>query len=289
MEGGTRVPPATNESAIVTTLYTDAFAPAVATLGHSLKQTNTSARLILLYLPDRISHEALCVATASGFTPRPVSRIPPPNNGAGVHRHFLDQYTKLTLWTLDEIGIKSLVYLDADTLVRKNIDELFTFPFNFAAVPDVYLDSRGFTIGFNAGVMFLRPSSTVFQTMISQIATANYPFEDAEQSFLNYFYSAEALRLPYAYNGNLAIKKRTPTLWEGIVDELRIVHYTMVKPFLGYDYSQINIEDMDDHVDWMARRRGGYYREEVKWWGEAWKDMKATYHSQLAECTPSRR
>lgn len=275
---------ATDENAFVTTLYTEAFAPAVATLGHSLKQTNTSARLILLYLPDRISEQALCIATASGFSPQPVTRIPPPNNGAGVHRHFLDQFTKLTLWTLDELGIKSLIYLDADTLVRKSLDELFGLPFDFAAVPDVYLDSRGFTVGFNAGVMFLRPSTAVFRTMVSQIGTANYPSEDAEQSYLNHFYGAEAIRLPFAYNGNLAIKKRTPKLWDGILPELRVVHYTMIKPFLGNDYAQVKLEDLEEHVEKMARSKGGYYQEEVRWWGEAWKDTESTYRSRLAEC-----
>ncbi len=122
-----------------------------------------------------------------------MARIPPPRGGKGVHRHFLDQYTKLTLWTLDKIGIKSLIYLDADTLVRKNIDELFLSPWNFAAVPDIYLDSRGFTLGFNAGVMFVRTSSDVFQSIVDQIGSAKNRSEYAEQSFLNHYYGAEAV------------------------------------------------------------------------------------------------
>lgn len=44
-------------------------------------------------------------------------------------------------------------------LVRKNLDELFDLPFEFAAVSDVYLVVRGFTIGFNAGVMVLKPDT----------------------------------------------------------------------------------------------------------------------------------
>lgn len=268
----------------MTTLYTDSFAPAVATLGHSLRKTNTSASLIVLYLPDRISEEALCIATSSGFVAQQVSRIPPPRNGKGVHRHFLDQYTKLTLWTLDKIGIKSLVYLDADTLVRKNMDELFLSPWDFAAVPDIYLDSRGFTLGFNAGVMFVRPSSEVFQNMVDQISTAHYRSEDAEQSFLNHYYAAEAVRLPLAYNGNLAIKKRSPELWQGMLPELRLIHYTMVKPFLGQDYAKVSVKDLDKHVEKMTKKRGGYYKREVQWWGEEWKETRETYQKELSLC-----
>jgi hypothetical protein len=55
---------------------------------------------------------------------------------------------KLRLWTLDQIGIKSAVYLDGDTLVKRNFDELPALPFEFAASPDVYLD---------AGVSLSRP------------------------------------------------------------------------------------------------------------------------------------
>ncbi|TCD66735.1 hypothetical protein EIP91_000976, partial [Steccherinum ochraceum] len=153
------------QHAVVTSLYTDAFAGAVATLGHSLRRANTTARLLVLYLPDRVSPHALCLATASGFEPHPVARIPPPHRGRGVYAHFLDQFTKLNVWTLDALGVKSLVYLDADTLVRRNFDELFALPFAFAAVPDVFPTGQGFALSLNAGVLVLRPSTAVFHDM----------------------------------------------------------------------------------------------------------------------------
>ncbi|CAL1711423.1 unnamed protein product [Somion occarium] len=272
------------EHAVVTTLYTDAFAPAVATLGHSLRKANTSARLILLYLPEKVSPSALCVATSSGFVAQPVARIPPPNNGEGAHPHFLDQFTKLTLWKLDQQGIKSLVYLDADTLVRRNFDELFTFPFNFGAVPDVYLDDNGFILGFNAGVLFLRPSTTVFNQMVSQIATADFPHLEAEQSFLNHYFGAEAVRLPYAYNGNLAIKQRAPEMWNRTAHERRIVHFTLAKPFLMGDYERVPWYELEERVVEVAGYEDGAYKEETMWWGEMFKEMKHTYAKQLHKC-----
>lgn len=267
---------------MVTSLYTDAFATAVATLGHSLDRVNSTANRIVIYLPDKVSPAALCIASASGFTPHPVARIPPPHSG--VHRHFLDQYSKLQLWTLDKIGIKSLLYLDADTLVHHNFDEIFSLPYRFAAVPDVYLDGRGFSVSFNAGVLFLRPSTDVFNDMVSKIATAKYPAEDAEQSFLNYYYGKEAVRLPYAYNANMAIKKRSPAMWEDLRAEARIVHYTLVKPFLQGDYAEVPMAKLEKNVQSKMGKHGGIFKDELNEWLQAWRETEVLYGDAFLEC-----
>lgn len=247
---------------------------------------NTTARLIVIYLPDRISPDALCIATSSGFVPHAVSRIPPPHDGKGVINHFLDQFTKLSVWTLDQIGIKSLVYLDADTLVRSNFDELFSLPYLFGAVPDIFLGRRGFVLGVNAGVLFLRPSTAIFNDMVSKLTTARYPLADAEQSFLNHYFGAEVLRLPYHYNSNLAIKQYAPLVWEGTLPEQRIVHFTLVKPFVGRGptYEVVPFDDVENHVLKMAKEDGGIFRPEMLWWGGMFTDMKRTYSQSLERC-----
>jgi len=58
-------------------------------------------------------------------------------------------------------SLKSIIYLNADTLVKRNFDELFDIPFVFSASPDVYLNNRGFSIGFNAGVLAIIPSNPI--------------------------------------------------------------------------------------------------------------------------------
>ncbi|OCH90578.1 nucleotide-diphospho-sugar transferase [Obba rivulosa] len=281
----TTPPVNSDENKIVTSLYTDAFAPGVAALGHTLNKVNSSAGRLLLYLPEKISSRALCIATSTGFVAYPIKRIPPPYEG--VHPHFLDQYSKLTLWSLDSLSVQSLVYLDADTLVHRNFDELFSMPFNFAAVPDVYVDDPGFTLGFNAGMLFLRPSSTVFERMIAQIGTANYRAEDAEQSFLNHFYGSEAVRLPYAYNANLAIKRRKPDLWADLKREARIVHYTLVKPFLQGDYEEVELMEMDKNIVGQYGAWGGIYKEELDDWAQAWRETLQWHGADIAECRRS--
>ncbi|KAL1938525.1 hypothetical protein VTO73DRAFT_11548 [Trametes versicolor] len=269
------------DNAVVTGLYTDAFATAVATLGHTLNVANSSASRLLFYLPEKISRRALCIATVSGWEPVPVERIAPPHSG--VHRHFLDQYSKLHLWTLDTRGFKSVVYVDADTVVRRSFDELFRLPYSFAAVPDVYPGAQGYTTAFNAGVMMLRPDSALFRDMVGKIASAHYPAEQAEQAFLNHYFGAEALRLPYAYNANLAIKRRTPALWAGLQQEMRIMHYTMAKPFLQGDYDEVPMDRLEKNAERVMRKKSGY-KEEISEWLEQWLETRRTYGSKLAKC-----
>ncbi|KAF8871418.1 hypothetical protein BD779DRAFT_1680432 [Infundibulicybe gibba] len=57
------------------------------------------------------------------------------------------------------------------------------------------------------------------------------PAHDAEQAFLNTVFGAGAAHLPYAYNTDIALKHRAPALWAAMRAEMRIVRYTLSKPF----------------------------------------------------------
>ena len=76
----------------------------------------------------------------------------------GMHRYFLDQYSKLNLWAIDQHGYCAVVYLDADMLVLRNFDELFRFPLPFAAAPGMWTGRPrlAHTVEFSASVMPLR-------------------------------------------------------------------------------------------------------------------------------------
>lgn len=271
---------------MVTTLYTDEYAPAVAALGHSLNKVNTTARLILLYLPSQVSAQALCIASSSGFIPTPVERVSPPHNGSGITPRFIDQYTKLTLWKLDALPepVRALVYIDADCLVTGNFDELFRLPWPFAAVPDVWTTSLGWLTEFNAGVMFVRPDSAFFNAMLEDLGRARYPRAAAEQSFLNQYFASDVVRLPYVYNGNLAIKARAPSVWQGIRDEMRIIHYTLVKPFVSKKWSAVSFEKIHERVEEASREWNGIFREEMTLWQSMWQETRITYAQQLHRC-----
>ena len=226
-----------------------------------------------------------------------MERIPPPDGGKDVFWRFLDQYTKLRIWTLDQepVGLKSIVYLDADTLVRQNFDELFDIPFVFAASSDVYLDNRGFSIGFNAGVLAIKPDSKVFDDMLTKIYRDDYKHNEAEQGFLNLYYGQQVVRLPHVYNGNLAIKTKSRPYWDAIQDQMRIVHFTLTKPFemapkCGEEECTVEeIWDTRRHkefVETAKEDRNGDYREEIEWWETMYDEMMENVeidHCNLAE------
>ncbi|KAH9030443.1 glycosyltransferase family 8 protein [Lactarius pseudohatsudake] len=269
--------------AVVTAVYNDLFTIPAATLGHSLRDAGTSARLILFHLPGRLSARALCILRAAGWEPLEVELIPPPHDGAGIGSRFGDQYTKLRLWTLDKLGIQRVVYLDADTLVGCNFDELFDLPFPFAAVPDVYGNS-GFKLHFNAGVLVLHTSSATFEIMRARIADARFDPYEAEQAFLNVYFGADAVRLPYAYNVNLAIRERSPALWDAMRDEMRIVHYTLPKPFPTEGKEIVEGAGLERAIERARKDRGGVHVEAVEWWFTAYKEFRMENRVALRQC-----
>ena len=97
---------------------------------------------------------ALCTAdadraalAASDIQVIDVPEIRNPNPLGTFQRRFAATYTKLNVFRLDFLD--RLVYLDADTVVKKNIDELFGYD-TFAAAPDAGLDRPSAT-DFNSG------------------------------------------------------------------------------------------------------------------------------------------
>ncbi|KAF4604334.1 hypothetical protein EYR40_001513 [Pleurotus pulmonarius] len=280
--------PDPNTFAVVSTLYSNNYAISTAVLAHSIRSVNSTARLVLLYIDGQVSPEALCMSRAAGWELLAVPRIAPPQGGKGVYYRFLDQYTKLNIWGLDKHGIDRLVYLDADTLVRRNFDELFDLPFNFAAVPDVYGPEsvRGFSLTFNAGVMAIRTSSAVLEHMKKKIGTARYPIGQAEQAFLNLYFGAKAARLPYIYNALLSIKRRSPVVWEELKRDLSVVHYTDWKPFLleSQPGEKILTSEETETAMEIAQRDHEQWAEEFGWWRAAYHSLIRERGSDLSKC-----
>ena len=181
------------------------------------------------------------------------------------------------------LGVQRVVYLDADTLVRRNFDELFDLPFPFAAVPDVYGDS-GFKLHFNAAVLVLHPDSSTFENMRARIADARFDLFEAEQAFLNVYFGADAVRLPYMYSVNLAIRERSAALWDALRDEARIVHYTVPKPFPKDGKEIVEGARLERAVDKARKDRSGVHAEAVDWWFTAYREFRMQNHIAMGQC-----
>ncbi|KAH8830388.1 nucleotide-diphospho-sugar transferase, partial [Flagelloscypha sp. PMI_526] len=249
------------ERAIVTALFTEGYTHTVAALGHSLRRVGIKARMVMIYIPGQISEVALCTARTQGWETYAVSRIPPPHNGHLIHPALIDQYTKLQLWSFDSLGIRSLIYLDADTLVLRPIPEaLFDLPFTFAAVPDG-IDKPL----INGGVLFIKTDTRIRDDMVSKLETAEYNLAWAEQNFLNLYWGGHIILLPWLFNGNVWLKFQSPNLWRGMKDELVVIHFTSAKPLPARKSVSLTLEETEKAIQFMLESQLDW-EEELQWW-----------------------
>jgi len=207
----------------------DGYLPGVEVLGKSLEASGSTEQRIVLTTPD-ISRRARERLETLGWDVREVEPISHPSVDRLLFPRFANVFTKLRAWEL--LDLDRVVFLDADTLVLKNIDELFERR-GFAAAPDFFLPDH-----FNSGVMVLEPSTRTFKRMLEVLA-ASGTYDGGDQGFLNTFYPdwysmPVEHRLPVAYNiapfiyqfmrGHLILK-------EGLEGKIKVLHYMLQKPW----------------------------------------------------------
>ncbi|KAL1919202.1 uncharacterized protein VTP21DRAFT_2584 [Calcarisporiella thermophila] len=213
---------------------------------------------------EPFSADVICRLKSVGWKLHSVDEIDLPESG--VKDAFRDNFLKLHLWNFTEFD--ALVYLDADTIVRDNIQELFRL-----VDRDSYLNKEGFEFAsaldnygslsqdFNAGVMVIRPNQDVYlELMRLYKLTDNYNAYWAEQGFLNEYFRFRYIHLPEQYNFNVAFWERQKLAWERFESEMKVIHYTgTIKPFKITSQS-------------MAHK----YKEVFKPWDEMYNDLERT-------------
>jgi hypothetical protein len=212
----------------------DRYVPGAEVLGRSLQGSGTTAARVLLATAD-VSPAARARLSAQGWSIREASSIANPHPEAQMLPRFADVYTKLRAWELEEFD--RVVLLDADTLVLRNVDDLFERP-GFAAAPDFFLPDR-----FNSGVMVLAPSRDTFARMLEELASplGGPSYDGGDQGFLNAFYGnwysmPGEHRLPVGDNTPNFIFQFMhghPSARARIEREVRILHYLVQKPWLA--------------------------------------------------------
>jgi hypothetical protein len=253
--------PANKKYAYVTLLYNDDFAFAVRTLGQSLRETRNPTR-------SNIDHLVLVTAGVSpgmqdlletdGWTTKRVQQAPNPN--ARYDKRLKGVYTKMELFRL--MDYHRLVYLDADTTLLENVDELFLCGPFCAVMRHSEL--------INTGVMVIEPSLELHADVIEKVGQGLYSYTGGDQGFLNSYYEDYAAcpyfepmkkigldgsndnnlkkcrRLPHRYNGDWPIAMlngklemvRTKNSMQAEFGEFRrsrILHYT-VGSFKPWDW-----------------------------------------------------
>ncbi|KAK6293306.1 hypothetical protein J4Q44_G00368070 [Coregonus suidteri] len=105
-------------------------------------------------------------------------------------------FTKLHCWTLTHYS--KCVFMDADTMVVQNVDELFDRE-ELSAAPD-----PGWPDCFNSGVFVFRPSNETYGKLL-KYCTEHGSFDGGDQGVLNGYFSNWATtdmskHLPFIYN-----------------------------------------------------------------------------------------
>ncbi|KAF0884525.1 GLYG2 protein, partial [Crocuta crocuta] len=187
-----------SDQAFVTLATNDTYCQGALVLGQSLRTQRATRKLAVLITPQVSSR--LRVILSKVFDE--VIEVNLIDSADYIHLAFLKRpelgvtLTKLHCWTLTHYS--KCVFLDADTLVLSNIDELFDRA-EFSAAPD-----PGWPDCFNSGVFVFQPSLETHGLLLRH-ATDHGSFDGADQGLLNSFFSSWSTadihkHLPFIYN-----------------------------------------------------------------------------------------
>nr|XP_025619240.1 inositol phosphorylceramide glucuronosyltransferase 1 isoform X3 [Arachis hypogaea] len=164
----------TNE-AYATLLYGDEFLLGVRVLGKSIRDTGSKKDMVVL-VSDGVSDYACNLLQADGWIVEKISLLSNPNKIRPSR--FWGVYTKLKIFNMTDY--KKVVYLDADTIVVKNIEELFKCA--------RFCGNLKHSERMNSGVMVVEPSISLFNDMMNKVNTLP-SYTGGDQGFLNSYYS----------------------------------------------------------------------------------------------------
>lgn len=136
----------------------------------------------------------------------------------------LDNFCKLALWRLTDY--RRVVFLDADTLVVKNIDKLFDYP-EFCAAPNLY-ETLADMHRLNSGAFVAEPSAATYDSMLQALDAPDVFWPRTDQTFLESYFP-DWHGLPYTYNALQYLYFNLPQLWRW--NSIKVVHYQYEKPW----------------------------------------------------------
>ncbi|XP_062865797.1 glycogenin-2 isoform X2 [Trichomycterus rosablanca] len=184
--------------AYVTLATSDPYCMGCLVVGKCLRRHGTTKNLVVMISPsvstearlslENVYDEVIVVDLLDSRDRAHLSLLGRPELGI--------TFTKIHCWTLTQYT--KCVFLDADTLVLCNVDELFERE-ELSASPD-----PGWPDCFNSGVFVFRPSLET-HTRLLEHADMYGSFDGGDQGLLNSFFSDWAVKdinkhLPFLYN-----------------------------------------------------------------------------------------
>ncbi|RUP45465.1 family 8 glycosyl transferase [Jimgerdemannia flammicorona] len=279
------------KAAWVTLLTRTNYTAGVQVLVRSLQNVQSQYPLVVLYTPDTIPESVLDLLRHSGCITRPTQFFAPEGKIEYIFDRYADNWTKFRAWELDEYD--RVILVDADMLVRKNMDELMTmtlqegwiaachactcnamkikrYPANWIPENCAYagcdksasnaappISRMGF---FNAGLVILKPSKAAFQEIVDALPATTDPnaFLFAEENHLSHVYKGRWIPLPYIYNATKTLFVAHGTMWDH--DRVKNMHYNIAKPW---------DTDMAE-----AKKNGDQFYELYTWWWSMYAECK---------------
>ncbi|CAH8456440.1 unnamed protein product [Heterobilharzia americana] len=209
--------------AFVTLATNDEYACGALVWAHSLREVKTTKQLACL-VTNQVSKQILCLMESVFDHVEFVDVLDSKDetNLALLSRPDLGvTFTKLHCWRL--IQYTKAVFMDADTVVLKNIDDLFERD-ELSASPD-----PGWPDCFNSGVFVFKPCLETYKKLL-QFAIEHGSFDGGDQGLLNLFFADWATKdirfhLPFVYNViNQAFYSYPPALLR-FRSQVRVVHF----------------------------------------------------------------
>ncbi|XP_025195742.1 glycogenin-1 isoform X1 [Melanaphis sacchari] len=170
-----------SNNAWVTLATNDSYSLGALVLAHSLKAVKTAHKLAILITPgvtvpmkkqiEAVFDEVKVVDVLDSRDQTHLALMCRPELGV--------TFTKLHCWTFTNYD--KCVFLDADTLVLQNCDELFQRE-ELSAAPD-----PGWPDCFNSGVFVYKPSQDTFGQLL-EFARTRGSFDGGDQGLLNMFF-----------------------------------------------------------------------------------------------------
>uniref|UniRef100_A0A8C2Z6I2 glycogenin glucosyltransferase n=1 Tax=Cyclopterus lumpus TaxID=8103 RepID=A0A8C2Z6I2_CYCLU len=209
--------------AFVTLATTDSYCKGAVVVARSLRRHGTTRSTVVMVTPN-ISEQSRFALKDVFDEVIPVDVM---DSDDHVHLSWLGRpelgitFTKLHCWTLTQYS--KCVFLDADTLVLCNVDELFERD-ELSAAPD-----PGWPDCFNSGVFVFRPSLHTHGGLLDH-ALQHGSFDGGDQGLLNSFFSSWpagdiSKRLPFVYNLNASSFYSYLPAFQQFGHNAKIVHF----------------------------------------------------------------
>ena len=263
------------EEAYVTLITNESYYHGAITLGISLSKTRTKRLKVVLVSPNVPNHlrsklsciwdQVIQVEVLDSHDLNNLSLIGRPELGV--------TFSKLHIWEL--VQFKKCVFLDADTLVLQNIDELFQRS-ELSAAPDT-----GWPDCFNSGVFVFTPSLETYDGLI-ELAKQVGSFDGADQGLLNTYWGNWAneheKRLSFTFNVGINTSYFYNAAILKFKHSIKVLHYLGTsKPWLLPFYSSA-----DERSGLPQNVNTEFY---AKWW-QYYNEKEGYFQALEPKCKP---